>query len=80
MDSRLGNSRGLAEILPFGSLRSVCGGVVEWGPDVIIGVERCQLMKPTEIGTSGTAATRTSSNCGNGTYGRLSKRTGRVYN
>ena len=71
MDRRLGNSRGLAVILPFGSLRSVCGGVVEWGPAVIIGVERCQLMKPTEIGTSGTAATRTSSTRGDGTYGRL---------
>ena len=43
MDSRLGNSTGLVAILPFGSLRSVCGGVVEWGPDVIIGVAGCLL-------------------------------------
>jgi hypothetical protein len=29
MDSRLGNSTGLVAILPFGSLRSVCGGAIE---------------------------------------------------
>ena len=39
---------------------------------VIIGVEPCQIkMKSTGIGTSGTAATRTSSTRGDGTYGRL---------
>jgi hypothetical protein len=73
MDSCLGNSTGLAANLPFGSLRSGCIGAIEginW--TLIIGVAGCLLrMKSIGIGTSGTAATRTSSNRGNGTYGRL---------
>jgi len=56
MDSCLENSTGLAANLPFGIVRSVCGGVVEginW--TLIIGVAGCLLrMKSIGIGTSGT--------------------------
>jgi hypothetical protein len=44
MDSRLGNSTGLVAILPFGIVRSVCGGAIEginW--ILIIGVAGCLL-------------------------------------
>ena len=50
MDSRLGNSTGLAAILPFGSLRSGCIGAIEGINWTHIGIAGCLLrMKSTGI-------------------------------
>ncbi len=50
MDSRLGNSTGLAAILPFGSLRSGFIGAIEGINWIHIGIAGCLLrMKSTGI-------------------------------